>query len=205
MSIIRNIYILVVSSLMKLMMNIVKKIIRMDIIGFDGVGDSGIIALWHEGIFMAGYANPFKHVAVLATKGLRGEILSKSIEQFNPKIIRTSFGKDPKSGAYATLQLIRAAEEGYNLVIAVDGPKGPRRQVKPGIFYLSEKTGKKIVPISIVASRKITLPFRWDKYFIPLPFSHVVIYADTDYKNDGNPESLKKALLKAEETAKKLL
>ncbi len=200
----RDLYVGTAALSVKLLMRLVKKFIRFDKIGFENIGDSGILALWHESYFVAGYANPFDKVAVLTTKGLMGDIVSKAIGQFGPKIIRASFSGDSKQGAYAVLQLIKAAEEGYNLVIVPDGPKGPRRRSKKGIFYISEKTGKKIIPIGVAASRKIVVPFRWDKYFIPLPFSRVVIYADKAFDGQSNTAELDKAIesarLKAEKT-----
>lgn len=203
--ILRDIYVEAAALSVKLLMRAVKKLIRFDKIGFEKIGDSGILSLWHESYFVAGYANPFDKVAVLTTKGVMGDIVSKAIGQFGPRIIKTSFDGNSKQGAYAVLQLIKAAEDGYNLVIVPDGPKGPRRKSKKGIFYLSEKTGKKIIPLGVAASRKIVLPFRWDKYFIPLPFSRVVIYADKPFEGPQNTAELDIAMENARKKAEKLL
>lgn len=203
--ILRDAYVEIAAFFLRVLMRSVKRLIRLDKIGFEKVGDSAILSLWHEAYFIAGYANPFDKVAVLTTKGVMGDIASKAIGQFGPKIIRTSFDKDSKQGAYAVLQLIKASEEGYNLVIVPDGPKGPRRRSKKGIFYLSEKTGKKIIPLGIAASRKIVVPFRWDKYFIPLPFSRVVIYADKPFEGPQNTPELDSAMENARKKAEELL
>ena len=74
------------------------------------------------------------------------------------------------------VELIRLARSGANLGIAIDGPYGPRFEIKPGMFLLAEKAKMKIVPIKIKASRKINIPWRWDRYEIPLPFSKVTVH-----------------------------
>ncbi len=153
--ILRNIYVETAALIVMLLMRAVKKLIKFEKVGFEKIGDSAILALWHESYFVAGYANPFDKVAVLTTKGVMGDIVSKAISQFKPRIIKTSFNGDSKQGAYAVLQLIKAAEDGYDLVIVPDGPKGPRRKSKKGIFYIAEKTGKKIIPIGVAASKKL--------------------------------------------------
>jgi len=75
------------------------------------------------------------------------------------------------------LQFMQIISSGYDAAIAVDGPPRPLifHKAKPGIFYLSRKTGVPIVPAGIRMKRKIVLIFRWDRYEIPLPWSEVEI------------------------------
>lgn len=200
-----GLYVWAAAMAVRLLMRAVKSLIRFDKVGFENVGDSGILSLWHESYFVAGYANPFDKVAVLTTKGVMGDIVSKAIGQFQVKIIRTSFDGETKRGAYAVLQLIKAAEEGYNLVIVPDGPKGPRRRCKKGIFYIAEKTGKKIIPVGVAASHKLVLGFRWDKYFIPLPFSRVVLFAGEPFEGENDTLQLDAAMERARKKAEELL
>lgn len=201
----RDLYVEAAALAVRIAMRAVKKSIRFEKIGFEDIKGPVILALWHESYFVAGYANPFDKVAVLTTKGIMGDIASKAIGHFGPRIIRASFGSDAKQGAYAVLQLIKASEDGFGLVIVPDGPKGPRRRSKKGIFYLSEKTGKKIVPVGVAASRKITMHFRWDKYFIPLPFSRVVILADRPYDGPPDTEAFDAALENARKKAEQIV
>lgn len=66
-----------------------------------------------------------------------------------------------------------ALRDGYDIVIAVDGPSGPAKQVRPGALWLSRLTGCPIVPVGIAAKPALALP-RWDRMVLPLPGATVV-------------------------------
>ena len=70
---------------------------------------------------------------------------------------------------------MKVMEEGYDLLIAVDGPPPPLiyHKAKAGIIYLSRKTRVPIVPIKMNIHKKFIFSKRWDKYEIPIPFSKV--------------------------------
>ncbi len=102
------------------------------------------------------------------------------------------------------VELIKLARSGTNLGIAIDGPYGPRFEIKPGMFLLADKAKMKIVPIKIKARHKINIPWRWDKYEIPLPFSKVTVQigAPIDPPAMGDVAAVErvKALLKSKMT-----
>ncbi len=205
MNLLVDIYTSIAAFFVQLGMLLTQKLIRIEKYGFENLHQSSIYAFWHEAYFVVGFANPFEKVAVLTTKGVMGDIVSKAIKIFNPKIIRASFDGGAKQSAYAVFQMIKSFQEGYALVIVPDGPKGPRRKSKSGIFFIAEKTGAKIIPVGIAANRKITLHFRWDKYFIPLPFSKVVIFADKPFSGPHETILLDKALENARKKAEELV
>src|SRR5262249_2906370 len=53
-----------------------------------------------------------------------------------------------------------------------DGPRGPRRRVKPGLVFLAAKTGLPIVPVGFAFHRAWRLR-SWDRFALPLPWSAV--------------------------------
>ena len=69
---------------------------------------------------------------------------------------------------------MRSAEEQCDYGITPDGPKGPRRQVKPGILYLASLTGLAILPASVAFERSHRIAF-WDRMPRPFSFTHGVI------------------------------
>jgi hypothetical protein len=75
--------------------------------------------------------------------------------------------------------MISAMRRGCSAAFAADGPRGPARQVKPGLVYLAAKTGAPIVPMRIFYSREKVLDKTWDKYRVPMPFSVAsIVYSD---------------------------
>jgi lysophospholipid acyltransferase (LPLAT)-like uncharacterized protein len=59
--------------------------------------------------------------------------------------------------------------------MALDGPRGPALEAKPGAQWLAQKAKAQFVNVSV----KYSCAFRlksWDKTFIPLPFSKITIF-----------------------------
>ena len=59
--------------------------------------------------------------------------------------------------------------------MAVDGPRGPGRIVKPGIIFAALKLGVPIVPTTTSARPALLFKSAWDRYLLPLPFSRGLI------------------------------
>jgi hypothetical protein len=84
-------------------------------------------------------------------------------------------GSSSRGAVKAALELLESLNEGFDVAVTCDGPKGPARQVKNGILYLAQKTGLPIVPIANALSRKFEIARAWDRFQVPLPFSRAVV------------------------------
>jgi hypothetical protein len=62
------------------------------------------------------------------------------------------------------------AEQGLDLAITPDGPRGPPYVVQDGVIYLGQLTGLPILPVSCVTKLKLEIR-SWDRFQVPLPFS----------------------------------
>jgi lysophospholipid acyltransferase (LPLAT)-like uncharacterized protein len=56
-----------------------------------------------------------------------------------------------------------------DVVVTVDGPRGPRHKVKEGAVYLAAKAGAPLVPLRIFMSRSFIFQNAWDKFQLPWP------------------------------------
>ena len=72
----------------------------------------------------------------------------------------------------------RAVDEGTDVFVTPDGPRGPRYRVNPGIVLLAQKTGAPVMPVRVTYSRCLRLK-SWDRFMIPLPFARVDVVLDT--------------------------
>ena len=63
-----------------------------------------------------------------------------------------------------------------NAALTVDGPRGPRHEVKPGMVMIAQKSGGYVLPVGVACSHKLTVN-SWDKTEIPLPFSRVIMHS----------------------------
>ena len=82
-----------------------------------------------------------------------------------------------------------------NAVIAVDGPRGPRHQVKPGVLLLSKSSQTPIIPVSVNYSNAWAMS-SWDQLRIAKPFSHLelTVHPPLHIPPDANKEVMNQAL-----------
>ena len=66
----------------------------------------------------------------------------------------------------------------YDVGIAPDGPRGPRRRIKPGLLTVARLTGLPIVPLGFSARPARRLA-SWDRTLVPYPFGRALfVYGD---------------------------
>jgi hypothetical protein len=110
-------------------------------------------------------------IVVMISENFDGEWIARIIERFG---FHTSRGSTSRGGPRGLLQLKREMDEGRPSGFAVDGPRGPARQVQPGAVWLAKLTGNPVVPFHMEASNYWSLK-SWDRTQIPQPFSTVAV------------------------------
>jgi lysophospholipid acyltransferase (LPLAT)-like uncharacterized protein len=147
---------------------------------FAAAGERFILAFYHRRLVMMPKAYPFRRstpegeprgVAILSSDSKDGERSAATWRWFGIHAVRGTAGH---SGAQALVKMIRVVKEGWDLGITVDGPRGPRLQVKPGVLAVSRKTGAWIVPVCVAYEQAWALR-TWDRMLVPRPFSAVVV------------------------------
>ena len=148
-------------------------------------GGPFIIALWHGRISMLHLLRfgDFALVALISSHR-DGQLISKCAQHYN---IKPVFGSTTRGGTTAVRQLIRLANEGHNLFITPDGPRGPRMRVNEGIIQIARLTGLPILPAAIATSGGKELN-TWDHFLVPSPFSRIAIRWGVPFHaaRDGN-------------------
>ena len=69
-------------------------------------------------------------------------------------------------------ELIEKVEQGHDIAITPDGPRGPRYELGPGMIYLAQRARIPIIPIHAEFGRHWRLK-TWDSFCIPKPFSRI--------------------------------
>ena len=163
-----------------------------------------IIAFWHGKLLM----QPFIYnrlrskpkVATMISEHFDGEIISKIIKYFHFESIRGS----SKKGAIKVLkESFSKVNEGYDIAITPDGPRGPRYLVADGIVSIAQKKDLQIVACNFYASSFWRLK-SWDGFMIPKPFSTIYLFAEEPFSVSGldkkrAKDKIKEALMKKEE------
>lgn len=84
-------------------------------------------------------------------------------------------GSSSRGGAAALVGLIQHVRKGFDAGMALDGPRGPFHEPKPGILALAGKTGAAVIPLRVFPTACWRFERAWDRYFIPTPFSRLTL------------------------------
>ncbi|HEX5222261.1 MAG TPA: lysophospholipid acyltransferase family protein [Verrucomicrobiae bacterium] len=134
-----------------------------------------IFALWHNRLALCvplyqrylRAHDPGRSVVALVSASRDGGLLAHILELFNIEVAR---GSSSRRGPQALRELVSWGENGYDLAITPDGPRGPCYTVQEGVVSTAQLTGLAIVPASYHLNWKIQLK-SWDRFQIPLPFA----------------------------------
>jgi lysophospholipid acyltransferase (LPLAT)-like uncharacterized protein len=139
-----------------------------------------ICALWHGQHFMIPLGKrPQDRYAVLISRHGDGGINAAACDSFGIRPIRASGGAPSKmhkrGGVYGLREMLRALEQGDSVTLTADVPK-VARVAGLGIVTLARLSGRPIVPVAVVSSRRKTFG-NWDRTTIALPFGTLVVAA----------------------------
>lgn len=150
--------------------------IRFDVQGYDNVmslhkqGKPLMLALWHNELFSLigmGFLEKLPLVT-MASDSKDGQIITEVLERIGYEVAR---GSSTRGGLKAMLGVARVMrKQGKVGAITMDGPKGPRHEVKPGILAIAQKTGAAIIPMRAYPSNPVVFHKSWDKFELPKPF-----------------------------------
>jgi len=188
--------------------NLIGMSLRLEVRGwnrFQHLAKSGsplVFQFWHGDMFIAWYLTaPLKPAAIVSQAG-DGDIASAVLEGLNFETFRGSSTRGGKRAYRGMIRYLRKQNVKVS-AFASDGPRGPRRVMKPGTFVAAQHLDGYIIPTATVS--KWALRARgWDKFAIPIPFSKAIASFGEPIKVDpklrGN--ELDAALLEASELCK---
>jgi lysophospholipid acyltransferase (LPLAT)-like uncharacterized protein len=120
---------------------------------------------------------------IMVSNSKDGDILAAVVRRWG---YRTSRGSSSRGAAAALLALRRALSRGDNIILAVDGPRGPRHEAKPGAFHLAARAGAWICPVGVAVSRAHVFRKSWSRSRLPLPGARVVGIFGEPYRPEGD-------------------
>ena len=140
--------------------------------GVKTIADRPLIAsFWHSCIIPSAYIFRRFGIRVMTSASYDGEYIARIIRRFGYEAVR---GSSSRNAATALLGMRRALAEGWTVAFTLDGPRGPRHQVKPGPVALGRSTGLPLVAFHVSVDKAVVLN-SWDRMVIPLPFARVLV------------------------------
>ncbi len=132
-----------------------------------------VLALYHGRQFLIVHELQGWPLAIMTSVSYMGDIQSRILDNFG---YTTFKGSSSRGGAIALARVTRLVRKGLIGAFAVDGPRGPYREVKPGAVFVAKKLGVPLVPVSTSAWPSLVFENAWDRYLLPLPFSRALVH-----------------------------
>jgi lysophospholipid acyltransferase (LPLAT)-like uncharacterized protein len=171
------------------------------------VTENYIGALWHNRLLvfpvvLRRFFGNRPGAALISASG-DGDLLSDAIHRFDYDVVR---GSSSRLGATALLQLSDVLAAGRDVVITPDGPRGPAYEISPGIIFLAQKTGARVLPMNMEYSSCWRVK-SWDRFIIPRPFSkvRVIVGEPEQIRSTSTPEEFESERLRLQNTMMSLV
>jgi len=133
-------------------------------------GEPCILAFWHEHLLLMRYGWAYRPATALVSLHADGEWTARTLRRLGVDVSR---GSTTRGGTRGLKEVVRKVRGGLDAGFAVDGPRGPRRQVQPGVVMTARLCGVPIIPIAFGSHPAYR--FRsWDRFLLPAPFARAV-------------------------------
>lgn len=135
------------------------------------------VLFWHGRLAMMSFAyreywlkSEYKKSGkVIISDHKDGEIITRIISHFGIGAVR---GSSRKGGAKVLINAFRQIDDGVDIIITPDGPRGPYHSVADGAITIAQKKNLDIYVLNYECSNFWQLK-SWDKMIIPKPFSRI--------------------------------
>jgi lysophospholipid acyltransferase (LPLAT)-like uncharacterized protein len=130
-----------------------------------------VFLLWHEALLPLLWQHRRQSIAIVVSEARDGQYLADFAASLGYRAVR---GSSTRGAARALLGAVRELQAGYAVAFTPDGPRGPRRELKPGVVAAAQRGGGIVVPLHAEADRAWRLD-SWDRFMIPKPGARVRI------------------------------
>lgn len=152
-----------------------------------------VYLLWHETLLPLLWWQRHQGIAIVVSQGRDGQYLADYATRIGYRCIA---GSSSRGAVRALLKAVRLLDESVSVAFATDGPRGPRREVKPGVVRAAQRAGAPIVPLHAVVRSGWHLK-SWDRTVIPRPFTRVEVGYGTPFTIGEGTAGLDAGVLQA--------
>ncbi|WP_291322994.1 lysophospholipid acyltransferase family protein [Desulfonatronospira sp.] len=146
-----------------------------------------VFAIYHNEFFPLCYLHRNEGIIVVVSASRDGEVIARVLDSLGFNLAR---GSSSRKGMQAMLAAMRQMHaKGMDAVLTVDGPRGPRHIVKPGIVYLASKIQAHIVPARVRMSNRHVFTGSWDRFKLPWLWSRCEVIYGNPYMLPPKPGS----------------
>lgn len=163
-------------------------------------GRPHVFLLWHEVLLPLLWHHRRQSIAIVVSEARDGQYLADFATSLGYRLVR---GSSTRGAARALLGAVRDLQAGRAVAFTPDGPRGPRRQLKPGVVAAAQRGGGVIVPLHAEADRAWRL-HSWDRFLIPKPGARVRVIYGRPFEVAPGDAGLARGLADAEERLREI-
>ena len=153
-----------------------------------------LLVLWHETLLPLLVSHRNHGVSVIVSEARDGRYLA----DFATRLGYGAIGGSSHRGRVKAMKgALRALEGGGVIAVTPDGPRGPRRVIKPGALQALQAVGGRVMPVYSDARPAVRLN-SWDRFLLPVPFATVRIGYGEPFEVRPGPEGLAEALARSQ-------
>src|SRR5690554_7468578 len=108
---------------------------------------------WHGHLLVFAFRQRGAGLATLISQSKDGEYIARVVQRWGYTVLR---GSSSRGGAGALRSMVRVLRNGQSLAVTPDGPRGPRRKLKPGSLLAARMTGVPVLPTAAARSEEHT-------------------------------------------------
>ena len=110
---------------------------------------------------------------VMVSHSADGTMQAGALRRLGFLVVRGSSSRGGARGLAAMVRRLRRG--GVDAAFAVDGPRGPIAEVKPGAMLAARRGGGVLVPMGSAVRHGKTFRGAWDRFVLAWPFTKVVV------------------------------
>ncbi len=156
-------------------------------------GRAHVFLLWHEVLLPLLWHHRRQDIAIVVSENRDGQYLADFAQALGYRTVR---GSSSRGAARALLGAVRELRAGRPVAFTPDGPRGPRRALKPGVVAAAQRGAGVIVPIHARADRSWRLD-SWDRFLIPKPRARVTVTYGRPFEVGPGDQGLAAGLVEA--------
>ncbi len=149
--------------------------------------------LWHETLLPLLWEHRAEKAVIVVSHARDGQYLSDFAVSIGYRLVR---GSSSRGAVGALLAAARELAGGAIVALTPDGPRGPRRELKPGVLAAAQRAGVPVIPVFAEVDRAWRL-HSWDRFCVPKPFARVRVAYGTPLRIARGEEHLAAALEQA--------
>ena len=152
-----------------------------------------LFLMWHEALLPLLWCHRRVGIAIVVSEARDGRYLM----DFATRLGYQPIGGSSHRGAVKAMRgALRALEEGLLLAVTPDGPRGPRRVIKPGARAAAQRTEALVFTVHAEARPVVRLG-SWDRFMVPAPFARVRIAYGESFRIPADPGAVDDAMARA--------